>query len=362
MGRQRPRRAQEVARRLKATGVALALMAGAGGARAQATGAPGTYTTSTTWTVTIVLPPRLVAGQPATLAVLGTDGKLAHGVQIDVGQDVHVRTDPIGRAYFTVPTGANYLIAKSQGSYAAALVDAQAPPVTAKSVTVGAAVSLQDSFPICGGGFRGDAESNRVTISGEPALVLAASPECLVVLASTKNKPGTAAISVQAPEGEWDIQTTLVSLRNEPPDPPLVAQKKSRMGVLAEGSTQPVLIRVRNESPEVLHFVHGDDQVLRTSGGAANQAQFEVEAMRSGNYSFQARIVAPANPAEAERYLDAAIPLAGKDFGKQVKKLSERLKRHPRDIGRATADLDAMLNVAIAGELRTLLAAARDCL
>ena len=34
---------------------------------------------STTWTVNIVLPPRVMAGHPATLAVFGVDGKLAAG-------------------------------------------------------------------------------------------------------------------------------------------------------------------------------------------------------------------------------------------------------------------------------------------
>ena len=38
--------------------------------------APAQSTAATTWTVSIVLPPRLVAGQPATLAVLGVDGRL----------------------------------------------------------------------------------------------------------------------------------------------------------------------------------------------------------------------------------------------------------------------------------------------
>lgn len=363
MRRRRAGDAHEVAHKWNTAGAALAmLLAAAGNARAQAPTTPGQYTSSTTWTVTIVLPPRLVAGQPATLAVLGTDGKLAHGVEIDVGPDVHVRTDPTGRAYFTVPAGAKYLIAKSAGSYAAALVDAQAPPATANSVTAAPAVSLQDSFPICGGGFLGDAEKNRVTLNAEPALVLAASPECLVVLASTKNQPGAATLSVQAPEGEWNLQTALVSLRNLPPSPPLAAQKRSRLGVAADGATQPLLIRVRNESPEVLRFVRGDNAVLRTSGGAPNQVTFDVEAIRSGKYSFQARIFPPANAAEAERYLDAAIPLAGENFGKQLKKLSQRLKKHPRDIAQVTAQLDAMLNVVIAGDLRALLAATRNCL
>jgi len=36
----------------------------------------------TTWSVAIVLPPRVMAGHPATLAVFGVDGKLAAGVTV----------------------------------------------------------------------------------------------------------------------------------------------------------------------------------------------------------------------------------------------------------------------------------------
>ena len=58
---------------------------------------------SNTWTVTIVLPPRLMAGHPATLGVLGVDGKLAAGVQVDLGNGLRVTTDRNGRALFTAP-------------------------------------------------------------------------------------------------------------------------------------------------------------------------------------------------------------------------------------------------------------------
>ncbi|HTV58362.1 MAG TPA: hypothetical protein VMJ93_05775 [Verrucomicrobiae bacterium] len=316
---------------------------------------------STTWTVTIVLPPRLVAGQPATLAVLGTDGKLARGVEVDLGQGARVRTDPIGRAYFTVPTGENYLIAKSQGSSAAALVD-QAPSAPANSLAVDARVSLKDTFSICGGGFAGDAEANRVQLRGEPALVLAASPECLVVLASPQTKPGPAAVSVKTPMAERAGETTLVALQYAAPEPPLLAQKKSRLVVTAVGTEDPVRIRIQNESPGVLQFSHGDQQELNTSGGAANQASFEVEAIRSGDYSFQARIVPIADTADAGRYLDAARPLAGENLGKELKKLAQRLKRHPRDAEKVRAELDYILNTVMAGDLRTLLVAARNSL
>ena len=63
---------------------------------------------STTWAVTIVLPPKLLADRPATLAVLGVDGRLAEGVIVDLGShsgiEVRVKTDKTGRAVFLAPS------------------------------------------------------------------------------------------------------------------------------------------------------------------------------------------------------------------------------------------------------------------
>lgn len=355
-------RSIRVARKWMAAGLVAAMAQAAADSRARGQGvAESSSTTATTWTVTIVLPPRLVAGRPATLAVLGTDGKLARGVEVDLGQGAHVRTDPIGRAYFTVPTGEKYLIAKSQGSSTAALVE-ETPSPPASSIAVNALVSLKDAFSICGGGFSGDAEANRVQLQGDPALVLAASPECIVVLASQQTKPGAAAVRVKTPVAERAGETTLVALQYAAPQPPLLAQKKSRLVITVLGTEEPVRIRVQNESPRVLQFLHGDQQELNTSGGASNQAGVEVEAIRSGDYSFQARIVPVADTADAETYLDAAIPLAGENLGKELKKLAQRLKRHPRDAEKVQAELDYVLNTVMAGDFRTLLVSARNCL
>ena len=46
-----------------------------------------------TWTVTIVLPPRVMAGHSATLAVFGADGKLASGVTVTIDDGQSVTTD-----------------------------------------------------------------------------------------------------------------------------------------------------------------------------------------------------------------------------------------------------------------------------
>src|SRR5580704_10617694 len=94
-------------------------------------------TSSKTWAVTIVLPPKLVAGRPATLAVLGVDGRLAEGIVVDLGShsgtDVRVKTDKTGRAVFLAPTDTSVLIVKASGAAAAALIDPPPAPNSAPS-------------------------------------------------------------------------------------------------------------------------------------------------------------------------------------------------------------------------------------
>src|ERR1700761_8431659 len=72
---------------------------------------------STTWSVSIVLPAKLVAGQPATLAVLGTDGRLAEGITVDLGEDQRVKTDASGRVTFTVRRGMRFMMVNAQGPW-----------------------------------------------------------------------------------------------------------------------------------------------------------------------------------------------------------------------------------------------------
>jgi len=310
-----------------------------------------------TWSVTIVLPSRVVAGRPATLAVFGADKRLASGVTVEVGRGTRVVTDETGRATFTVPRDGNFVLAKSSGRAAAALVNSEDEP-TASAIRIEPAVSLKDWFAIRGAGFRGEADANRVMINGERALVVAASSECLVVLPGPKAKPGPAKVEVQTGESRWSATTTLVSLEFEPPQPVPMAGKKSALPVKVQGTEQPLQIVVENETPGVLQFVRGDVQELRTSGGSQNSAEVDVRALRSGDFSFHARLVPPVDTAAAQRYLQAAMPLAPKDLQRRLKKLSDRLAHHPREADKIGRELDQVVSATIAGDLRTLLESA----
>jgi hypothetical protein len=323
---------------------------------------------STTWAVTIVLPPKLVADRPATLAVLGVDGRLAEGVIVDLGShsgiDVRVKTDKTGRAVFLTPSDSSVLIAKASGASAAALIDPPpAPNSPVATISPLSVASIQDAFPIWGGAFHGEAEADHVTLDGDPALVLAASPECLMILPGPRALPGPAKISIQMVRApDWTGQTTLVALHFDPPDPPLVTEKKSNLVLHVQASDQPLDILVENKTPGILRFLRGDSQRLRTSGGAQNVATVEIQAISTGDFSFHARLLAGPDPETAQRYLEAAGKIAPRDLQRQVQGFANRLARNPRDAQKVSTEIQKILSYTMEGDFRTLLDSAHSAL
>ncbi|HTS13187.1 MAG TPA: hypothetical protein VMH00_13810 [Candidatus Limnocylindrales bacterium] len=330
--------------------------------RAEFAHAQGQTVSPTTWSVTVVLPPRLIAGGPATLATLGVNGKLAPNITVMLGSKDVVRTDVTGRAFFNVPASGGVLLAHAAGSSAAALIDSSAASTAQKQMTVPPVVSLHDHFSICGGGFRGDAEADHVRVDGAPALILASSPECLVVIAGPKTPPGPAKISVDTPVVEREAASTFVALSFEPPQPALTPEKKGWLTVRARGFDQPLRILVTNETPGVLQFEKGEWQEVTTSGGAENIAQIRVEAIRSGDFSFNARLSGGHDVDTARRFLEAAEPLATEDVRGDVRSMARDLARHPRNADKVGARLAQLLRVTMAGDFRTLLEAAQSAL
>lgn len=313
--------------------------------------------------ITIVLAPRLMAAHPATLAVFGVDGKLASGISVALSDGESVTTDHTGRAHFTAPATATFLLAQAQGATAYALIDPATGASEPKSVTLPPFVSIRESFWLCGPGLQGDATADTVTIVSRTSLVLAASPECLATIAPPEIEPGAASISVTAPGVHWTASTTFVSLSFEGPHPALKPTRKGRLNVRALGTSAKLNLVVENTSLDVLQFIRGDVQQVRTSGGANNSASIEVQAIRSGDFSFHARIIPPPDPAIAARYLQAAAPLApSRDSLRQVKKLAGRLAHLPLNVDSERRDLARLLNQTVPGNFRTLLAAAFSAL
>jgi hypothetical protein len=323
---------------------------------------------SKTWAVTIILPPKLIAGRPATLAVLGVDGRLAGGIIVDLGShsgiNVRVKTDKTGRAVFLAPTDTSVLIVKASGTAAAALVDPPPTPNSAQNaISLLPVVSRIDAFPICGGAFHGEADTNHVKLNDDPALVLAASPECLVILPGPRAEPGAANISIETgDDASYTGSTTLVALHFDPPNPPLVPEKKSTLQLHVQGANVPMRILVENKTPGVLHFTRGDSQEVLTSGGAQNVATIQIETLSTGDFSFHARILQNPDPQSARRYLEAARALATKDLQGQIQNLLKELTHNPRDTRKISIQLEKILSYTIAGDFRTLLESAREAL
>jgi hypothetical protein len=315
-----------------------------------------------TWYVTIVLPSKIVAGRPATLAILGADGRLAPNVPVTIGEGQSLKTDATGRAFFTAPAMPGVLFAEASGASAVVLVDENPPPgaQTAKEeLAVPPVISLKDRFSICGGGFRGDADENRVTMNGDRALVVASSPECLVVLPSPRATPGPAKLSIESSGTLRNANTTLVSLQFEAPQAAPLPGQRGELTVHVEGSDAPLDVTIQNETPGVLEFLKGDTQEVRTTGGAHNIANVAIGAIRSGDYSFTAKLVPSLDISAAERYLRAAVPLAPKPLQHRVNASADRLATHPKDHEKIKQDLSKLISATIPGHFRTLLEAAQ---
>jgi hypothetical protein len=349
--------------RLLAGAFSVGLLGSAGLTLPSAVRGQATSTPLTTWAVTIVLPPKIVAGQPATFAAFGVDGRLASGVTVDVGGQ-KVTTDRSGRGHFTAPTSGGYLFAKASGGSFAALVDS-APPAPARgsqAIAVAPVISLHDRFSICGAGLSGDADENRVKINDRPNLVLAASPECIVVLPGPKVTPGSATISVAAPGLQASAAAAIVSLEFEPPNPALLPGKQGNLAVRVQGSAERLQLVVENKTPGVLRFLKGDAQEVVTGGGSQNFAEIKVQAITSGDFSFHARLVPAPDVEAARRYLEAAASLAPENLRGDIKGLASRLSRHPRDFEKIARALDDVRFSTMAGDFRTLLDAASGAL
>jgi len=308
--------------------------------------------------VTLVLPPEVIAGRPFTLAALGPDGRLAPGVTVRLEPDQQVTTDQTGRALFTAPASGNVLFARASGISVAVLLDPPLALATSLALRVAPVLSLRDRFSLCGAAFDGRADANRVRINGQPALVLAASSKCLVVLPGPKATPGSANVSIETGTAQWAATTELVSLEFDSPNPPLLPDKQSQVRLRVRGSEQKLHIVVENESPGVLRFLRGDTQQVVTSGGPENFAALKVKAIRTGDFSFRARLLTSPDAGAARRYLDAAAPLASPDLQSKLQRLAKRLSGSARDSEGVRRTVCSLAAATTPDDLRTLLDAA----
>jgi hypothetical protein len=314
----------------------------------------------------LVLPRRLVAGQPATLAVIAADGRLLPGVAVEFSAGKKVTTDATGRAFFIAPAGPGVLRAEIPGTQirAAAIIQPPEAPVLIELTQVPKIVSLHDRFFLRGRGFRGEADRNRVQLGGQTALVLAASPLTLVVIPGPGTAPGPAAVVVNVAGAEASAPLELVAVEFDAAQP-LVPKKKGSLLVRVRGTGEPMELEVQNLSPGILRFAHGDFERVLTRGGADNGAEISVKGIAAGDFSFRVRLLTPlAGPPDTEdarEFLKAARE-AAPELGRRMGMLIQRLEKRPPDADRVEGELESILAKQPGGDSRILLQAALDAL
>lgn len=254
----------------------------------------------------IILPPKLVAGAQATLAVLDSQGRLLANIAVDLSGGQKVTTDATGRALFKATNDPGTLVAKISGqtiSAAATVVAPKDPGAhgTPESSRGGANIvsyphvmAVHDRFILEGSGFRGAADSNRVFLNDDPCLVVASSPVSLVVLPGPRVPIGAVNLHVTIggiDAGQFSVSAVLLEFSG-----PVEAVNAGSAGELilhVRGTTDPLVLEVRNGSPRVIQLAKGNVQRLKTSGGEQNIAPVEVKFVTGGNYSVSARLVLP---------------------------------------------------------------------
>jgi len=321
---------------------------------------------------TIVLPPVLVQGETATLAVLDALGRPAANVPVVLGGGTTVTTDATGRAAFVAPDAAGVLRALLQGPAEGsreATAPVIAPGAAAQSLRIDSVertILLKDPAAILGAGFSGAADENSVTLAGLSAAVLAASPAGLVVLPNPRTPLGDTGLAMRvggltaslAPLTVIALELSSSSTKGQPGE-------KGELRVTARGTDRAVEFELRAQPPgriELTGVPSGGAARGRTSGGAENFAGLPFTFRAPGDFYFELRLVPEPrglpDAGAARRELLEAQRLAPPEWAKRVNRVLDLLTAHPQDVREARDALEKMLAEKPEGEFGRHLEAA----
>lgn len=312
----------------------------------------------------------LISGQPATLAVLDSDGRVAAGVKLVLSSGEVVATDESGRAHFLAPPDAGVMFARIVGSEVREAVRETADVLPrdadaargSQIVATPKLVSLQSQIVIRGRGFQGDADRNRVTLSGKNVLVLASSPVELILAPPVNFDPGTAAFTVGRGANQTSAEVTLVQIvPSNSGDQQIQRGKKVRILLRVQGTSEPVQLEVRNLSPQIVQLPHGDELSVRTSGGPDNSAAVEIKGKSAGAFSFSVSLennMPGTNVPVARDFLATAQKIAPADATKRIRHMLKNLRGGNANAAAARKELRKIPESAGAGDFQALMRAA----
>ena len=320
----------------------------------------------------IILPPRIVAGAQATLAVLDSQGRLLPNIGVELRGGQKVTTDVTGRALFRATGEPGTLTAKISGMPISASANVLAfehsspqagsgkDPGVVNVVSYPRVMAIHDRFTLEGSGFLGAADSNHVYLDDDPCLVVASSPVSLVVVPGPRFPVGDVNLHVTVAgidAGKFPVSAVMLEFSG--PTEAVNAGSSGRLILHAHGTTLPLVLEVRNGSPQVIQLSKGNVQRLKTSGGEENIAPVEVKFVTGGNYSVSARLVsADAGQPDLEsarRRLAEARKIASGDWTGRIDQILLKIDQAPMDLPQIRAELRSMLNDKPAAPLASLL-------
>jgi hypothetical protein len=246
----------------------------------------------------LLLPRTVVSGERATLAVLDADGRLTPGAPVVFSNGDHLTTDKTGRAMFVAPLNAGVIYGSlpgRPGRVPTTVLPAAGNVSTAMDVTlVPRVASLADRFEIQGHGFCGVADANQITVSGDPALVLAASPTSLLVLPPMDLPPGRASVDLSCGKQNGPpIEVVFVALDLKADSSPLNPGVHRWLTVQVRGTRSKVELEATNLAPDIAELIGGNPLRVSSSGGSENLARYEVVGRKRGNFLISIRLLAP---------------------------------------------------------------------
>lgn len=308
----------------------------------------------------LILPEAIVAGAPATLAVLDSQGSLVPNVVVELpGQ--RVTTDATGRALFKAPTEPGTMNAKIAGhaiTASTSVVNAEnlaphaapgAPPSGVNIAAYPRAIAIHDRFSLEGYGFRGAADANRVTLNGDPCLVLASSPVSLVVLPGPHVPIGEVPLRINVggtDAGQFPVSAVMLEING--PTEAVSAGSTGKLIVRAIGTKEPLPLEVRNASPGVIQLAKGNVQRLKTSGGEENSVPVDVKFVTGGNYLVSARLLSEEADTpdfeSARMRLTEARKIASGSWPARIDSVLLKIDHGKQDLPQIRAELRSMLN------------------
>lgn len=238
------------------------------------------------------------------LAVLDSQGRLLGDVTVELSDGQKITTDETGRALFRGPEQLGALTAKTANSEVSATATvvasghigtpgtAPAQPGTIHVASYPKILAIHDRFTVEGTGFQGIADSNHISLNGDPCLIVASSPVSLVALPGPHAPVGevTLRVAVGGMEaGQFAVAAVLLDFTG--PAEAMDAGSNGKLTLHAHGTTEPLLVEIRNGSPGVIQLSKGNVQRVKTSGGEDNAAPVDVKFVSGGNYLVSARLV-----------------------------------------------------------------------